>query len=82
MTKRRKYESLHSSQVERDANEKSKRVYNLDLGNPARLALRCVSEWPRLKKAKKDPESTLLMISRYDKHVFPMKGLSSKLKQI
>ena len=50
MTRRRKYGSLNSSQVERDANEKSKRVYNLDLGNPGRLALRCVSEWLRLKK--------------------------------
>ena len=42
MTRRRKYGSLNSSQVERDANEKSKRVYNPDLGNPGRLALRCV----------------------------------------
>ena len=43
MTRRRKYESPHTSQeVERDANEKSKRVYNQDLGNPGRLALRCV----------------------------------------
>ena len=54
MTRRRKYESQHTSQeVERDANEKSKRVYNPDLGNPGKLALRCVSEWLRLKKPKR-----------------------------